>query len=133
MVYIWDVVTKQTRHIFQEHGGALFALAFSPDGTLLAAGGGDCHVYLWDVEHGHLRHRLEGHAAWIAQIAFVGEGDTLVTGSYDGMVKLWSVDTGVCLETVQPSGPYAGMNITGVTGISDTQKSVLRTLGAIGH
>ncbi len=131
IIYIWDVATKQTRHIFQEHGGALFALAFSPDGTLLAAGCGDCYVYVWDVEQGQLRHRLGGHAGWVTQITFVGDGNTLATGSYDGTVKLWAVDTGACLETFQPNGPYADMNITGVTGISEAQKTALKVLGAI--
>ena len=61
----------------------------------------------------------------------MGDGNTLATGSYDGTVKLWAVDTGACLETFQPNGPYADMNITGVTGISEAQKTALKVLGAI--
>ena len=34
-------------------------------------------------------------------------------------------------RTIIPAGPYAGMNITGVTGISAAQKAALRALGAV--
>jgi hypothetical protein len=33
--------------------------------------------------------------------------------------------------SVAPPGPYAGMKITGVTGISEAQKAALRALGAV--
>ena len=58
----------------------------------------------------------------------------LISASGDGTIKLWDVrafDCGVCLQTIKTPGPYAGMNITGVTGISDAQKAALRALGAI--
>jgi hypothetical protein len=32
---------------------------------------------------------------------------------------------------LQPLGPYAGMNITGASGISDAQKATLKQLGAV--
>jgi len=129
-IQVWDIVTGETLHILREHKGAIFALAFSPDGRLLAAGCGDRHVYLWDVEQGVLLYRLAGHEGWVLKVAFVGEGNTLATGSYDGIVKLWDVHTGTCLGTFKPSGPYVGMNISGVTGISAAQIEALKALGA---
>ena len=47
------------------------------------------------------------------------------------MVKFWDVASGVCLQILRAPGPYAGMNITGVTGISEAQKVALRALGAV--
>jgi hypothetical protein len=38
---------------------------------------------------------------------------------------------GVCLYTLRAPRPYEGMNIAGVTGISEAQKVALRALGAV--
>jgi hypothetical protein len=35
------------------------------------------------------------------------------------------------LKTLRSDRPYEGMNITGVTGITDAQKATLKALGAI--
>jgi WD40 repeat protein len=56
---------------------------------------------------------------------------TTVSGSDDETIKLWHVDSGECLKTLRPDRPYEGMNITGVTGISEAQKSALKALGAV--
>ena len=137
-VYVWDVASGEWLQIFHGPEGAICSLAFAPvspadtpSRRLLAAGCGDRQVYLWDVESGHLLHCLTGHLGWVLSVAFVGDGNILATGSHDGIVKLWDVKTGACLETLQPRGPYAGMNITGVTGISEAQKAALRALGAV--
>lgn len=50
----------------------------------------------------------------------------VVSGSSDGTIKCWDVQTGACLTTLAAPRPYEGMNITGVTGISDAQKVALQ-------
>jgi WD40 repeat protein len=56
---------------------------------------------------------------------------TLVSSSFDETVKLWDVQTGECLKTMRSPRPYEGMNITGVTGLTDAQKGTLKALGAV--
>jgi WD40 repeat protein len=134
-VCVWDMATGQLRHTLQGHRGSIWGLAFSPDGRLLVSGSGDHQVCVWDVEHGTLIRTLQGHAAWLGAVAFNQDGTLLATGSADGAVKLWDVnglfETGICLDTLYAKGPYAGMNITGVTGISEAQKQALKALGAL--
>src|SRR6266496_6156178 len=54
----------------------------------------------------------------------------MVSGSEDGTIKLWNVQAGECLQTLSSSRPYAGMNITGVRGLTKEQKEALKELGA---
>jgi WD40 repeat protein/beta-lactamase regulating signal transducer with metallopeptidase domain len=70
------------------------ALAYSPDGSILAAGGDDSVVELRDVASGRVIRRLEGHRDAVSCLAFAPDGRTLATGSYDRTVKLWDVFTG---------------------------------------
>jgi hypothetical protein len=49
----------------------------------------------------------------------------------EGALYLWQMDTYECLHQLHAPGPYADMNITGVTGISEAQKAALKALGAV--
>ncbi|MEM7342976.1 MAG: hypothetical protein AAF485_01925 [Chloroflexota bacterium] len=49
----------------------------------------------------------------------------------DEVIKLWDMQTGTCLNTLSIPGPYEGLNITAALGITETQRSALKVLGAI--
>lgn len=106
-------------------------VAFNPEGTLLVGGGTDRLVRVWDVETGIELRRMAGHTADVTSLAFSPDGDILLTGSYDGTIRFWQFHSGKCLETIRIPGPYEGMNITGVTGISEAQRTALSVLGAV--
>jgi WD40 repeat protein len=55
----------------------------------------------------------------------------LVSGSQDETVKIWNLKTGECLKTLVAGRPYEGMNITGVTSLTEAQKTMLKALGAV--
>jgi WD40 repeat protein len=74
---------------------------------------------------------LHGHTDWVRSVTFSPDGQTLASGSTDETIKVWDVNTGKCLRTLRPDRPYEGMNITGVTGITEAQKVSLKALGAV--
>ena len=46
-------------------------------------------------------------------------------------IQICNTHTGTTVKTLESDRPYEGMNITGVTGISEGQKVSLKALGAI--
>jgi WD40 repeat protein len=64
-------------------------------------------------------------------VVFSSDGKILASSSQDETIKLWDVQTSECLKTLRPPRPYEGMNITGVTGLTEAQKATLKVLGAI--
>jgi WD40 repeat protein len=64
-------------------------MAFSPDGTRLAAGCGDGAIRLIDVARRQLVAELRGHAAYVHAVAWSPDGARLVSGSGDLTVRLW--------------------------------------------
>ena len=121
MSIIWDLVTRDAIHTISEHEDDVWTVAFSPDGTKLASGGGDT-VSLWDVATAELlqtfRRPLDreipvGAAeeligdvptdlpANATSIVFSPDGQVLVSGSYDATIRLWDVATGEQLHTLE--------------------------------
>ncbi|MEH2239104.1 NB-ARC domain-containing protein [Nostoc sp.] len=130
-VKLWDVTTGECLKTLSGHTSWVLSVAFSPEGKLLASGSVDQTVRLWDVQSRQCIKTLHGHTHWIRSVAFSPDSRTLVSGSEDETVKLWDVLTGECLKTLRNERPYEGMNITGVTGLTQATIASLKVLGAI--
>lgn len=130
-VRLWDVQTGQLCYTLAGHDSEVWSVAFSPDGQTVASGSGDQTIRLWDVRTGQPLATLTGHTNWVLSLAFSPNGQTLASSSVDETIKLWDIETGECRQTLRAPGPYAGMNITGVRGLTEAQKTGLVALGAV--
>jgi len=92
-VKVFDVNSGQPALTFQEPKDAVFAIAFSPDGKLLAAGGADNVARVWSVDENKLASELKGHSDWILGTSFSADGKFLVTSSADRTAQVWEVGT----------------------------------------
>jgi WD40 repeat protein len=78
---------------FRGHRENVEAIAFSPDGKILATGSEDRTIQLCDAETATVLHVLHDHIAGVRALAFSPDGKTLASGDASGVVKLWHVAT----------------------------------------
>jgi WD40 repeat protein len=79
----------EPRPLNATHAGSVCALAFGPDGRVLASGGAEGAVMLWDVPQARLLATLEWHLGPVRGVAFSPDGERLASASADGAVRLW--------------------------------------------
>jgi len=72
----------------------IHALAFSPGGDSLAAGGHDCLVGLFEAEGGRELARWAGHYDYIRSLSFAPDGRRLLSGSLDSKFLVWDLASG---------------------------------------
>jgi polar amino acid transport system permease protein len=123
-VQIWNALTGEpvqrltgywedeaTQEDWLGHDKEVTALAFSPDGQILASGGADKIIVFWELETGEAKWTGEGHFGAITRLLFNRDGDTLLSGSTDAKAKTWRVPGG------KVTGTYVG-HLTAVEGVA---------------
>jgi WD40 repeat protein/enamine deaminase RidA (YjgF/YER057c/UK114 family) len=96
---LWDVSTGKGKNLYADQPPmqrvVVTALAFSPDGKLLASGHPiQVFARLWETETGKLLGELpRRNRGVIHAVAFAPGGKILATAGGDYTVKLWNVDT----------------------------------------
>ncbi len=90
-VRLWDVAAREEAARLEGHRADVFAVAFSPDGTVLAADSPG-EVLLWDVASREPIGTLEVHPrSSIWDLAFSPDGRLLAGAAFDGTVSVWNV------------------------------------------
>lgn len=82
--------------------GLISALAWSPDGKLIAVAGAAPEVNVYEAETGKRVASCKGHSAGIYAIAFSPDSQTLAAGGFDGTVRLYRPTTGELAKTFVP-------------------------------
>lgn len=98
--------------VFPGHTQAIWAIAFSKDGTRLLTGGQDDTARLWRLDVADPAASmivLRGHGGGIGAVAFSPDGRYAATGSQDATIRLWSLQTDSLVEAACQA---AGRNLS---------------------
>jgi len=80
------------------------ALAWAPDGRLLAAAAAGGPIYLFDGATGRLARGLAGHDGGTLALSWSPDGATLASAGQDGVARLWTVTPADSAERALPGG-----------------------------
>jgi WD40 repeat protein len=97
------------------------AIAFSPDGSMMATAHRDGVLRLWDAATHNVIGWLEGHADLVWALDFSRDGNWLISGSSDQTVRVWEVATG------QEATRFSGKGWIRDVHFSRDQKTILAT------
>ncbi|MEM6380657.1 MAG: WD40 repeat domain-containing protein, partial [Bacteroidota bacterium] len=119
-VKVWNVDAKDTMlHIFSDHQGKIYDLAFTPDGKHIISSAAKNPVItdiskvadnidsfyqfpdvkMWALENGKLVQRFKGHKMDIPSLVLNPNAPLLYTASYDKSVKTWNYESGELLHS----------------------------------
>ncbi|MGC3972338.1 MAG: WD40 repeat domain-containing protein [Pirellulales bacterium] len=93
---VWDVPGVREPRLVEADEFKTFAVAYSPNGRLLASGGADGVVRITDltaVDESAKPRELRGHGAAVRVVRFVND-DKILTGAEDNTARLWDLKDG---------------------------------------
>ncbi|KAF8155889.1 WD40-repeat-containing domain protein [Crassisporium funariophilum] len=124
----WDGKTLKEVTVLEGNQGAVSALAFSPDGKLLASGDSSGKIILFDVnERKMITSRWAFHSARINSLSWTSDSAHCASGSLDTHVYVWSVAKLTKNIAIKNAGP-GGVN--GVLWIDGGKDGRLVSAGA---
>jgi WD40 repeat protein len=106
-ITLWETGDWKLIRRLRASSAAIRAVAFSPDGQLIAGGSGlidggrgasaeeesRFEVFLWDAQSGDLKQKLPGHIKSITSLAFSPDSGLLASAGYDRNLMIWDCRT----------------------------------------
>ena len=114
-------------------GDVVRSVAFTPDGAILAAAGGNTDnfsVYLWEASTGQSLGTLDGHTGIIWGVAFSPDGQMLASVSSDKTAKIWDWRNGTLLKSLDFPGEVSSVSFSpdgqtlAVGGVDEPQNQI---------
>jgi WD40 repeat protein/serine/threonine protein kinase len=86
------------------HGSAVYAAAYSPDGTRIVTASEDRTARVWDAHTGAQIAVLSGHGDTVDSAAYSPDGTRIITASFDKTARIWDARTGAQIAVLSGHG-----------------------------
>ena len=130
-VLVWDVASGTLLHTLSG-SIPISTVVWSAPAERLLLGDRDGAVSWWDTESWTCLTIRKEHKWRVRSISISSDGYTAASADHSGIIIIWDVEQAVPLNTLRPDRPYERLDISGIQGITEVQKTTLRELGAIG-
>ena len=87
---------------FERLGGPVHAVAYSPDGNVIAIGGSDPEVRLYNAKDAKRVATLKGFEGAIFTLAFSSRTNQIAAAGYDGKVRIYETAKGALVKEFVP-------------------------------
>ncbi|MCA8985219.1 MAG: protein kinase [Planctomycetaceae bacterium] len=136
-VRIWDRNSGEVIRQLKHEGIYVHAVAWSPDGQLLASGSSDKphNLQLWNALTGDRVAAVSAHADAVIGVRFSDDGRWLISCSYDNTARLWDIGdrSQPKLKTTLVGHSWWVWNAAFMPGFApDTERNRLVTVGQDG-
>ena len=95
-----DPASGSAVHKLQSPAVSKSKVAFSPDGSLVAAGFDNHSVWIWSTKSGDRLTALSGLESPVIALAFSADNSQIAVGSGDGTMRVWNTISGNLLTTI---------------------------------
>jgi predicted NACHT family NTPase len=129
-IKLWNISTGECIKTLEGHSDIVRSVTFNQNGQMIASASSDQTVKLWDISTGECIKTFEGHTDRVRAVAFSSDGQMLASCSRDESIRLWCLATFECVKTLKDRF-YESMNITDTEGLTEAEKIILKTLGAV--
>jgi hypothetical protein len=94
LVKIFSTKSSELQHKVKKHTDWVTAVAFSPNGQMLASADRNGGISIWDPDSAQELFTLAGHKSAVTALSWRGDSKLLASSSEDGTVKLWEMKEG---------------------------------------
>lgn len=94
LIKIYSVKTGEVQQKVKKHTDWVTALAYSPNGQMLASADRNGGVSVWDPDSAQELFTLAGHKSAVTALSWRPDSKILASCSEDGTVKLWELQEG---------------------------------------
>jgi WD40 repeat protein len=119
-----DLAKGEQKTLKGGHSGAIYAVAFSPDGKQCVTGGEDRAICVWEVATGKLLHQVRSaHKAAVTSLQYA-TSTRLVSAGRDKRLLVWDLDDDKGPQLTGPSFDRRSLDVP-TLGVSPDGKQVL--------
>lgn len=105
LIKVHSTVDGHLAHTIKKHTEWVTAVAYSPDGVLLATGDRNGALMVWEAHGAGEFHSLGGHGGAITALSWRDDSNILASTGEDGRIRLWEMSNG---KQVKNWGAHGG-------------------------